>query len=91
VADRADSIQMNILNRITKQIRQSATSDDEAHTLDYVPVEAVDDWRMVRLAQAAQRHGKPFKCASDALPREVLVGGKHRIAVASGSDDLSSV
>jgi hypothetical protein len=66
-------------------------SNDEAHTLDYVPVEVTDDWRTARLAQAAKRHGKPFKCASDALPREVLIGGTHRVAVASSSSERSTL
>ncbi|MEP6610175.1 MAG: hypothetical protein ABJA83_16080 [Burkholderiaceae bacterium] len=82
---------MNILNRIVNRIKLSNRSGDDAPMLDYIPVEVRDDWRAGRLAQAAQRHGKPFKCASDALPREVLIGGKNRIAVESSNPGRSTL
>ena len=57
--------------------------DDERHTLDHVPVHATQDWRKQRLAQAAERHGKPFKCAGRDMPREILTD--HRISIASAT------
>jgi hypothetical protein len=50
--------------------------DETPHMLDHVPLGASGDWRKARLAEAAQKHGKPFKCAGQDLPREVIVCSK---------------
>lgn len=42
--------------------------------LDHVPVTGAQDWREAKLVEAAKRHGRPFKCAGDGVPREVLLG-----------------
>lgn len=33
------------------------------------------DTHREKLIRAAERHGKPFKCAATFLPREILTGG----------------
>lgn len=44
-------------------------------TLDNVPVKALEiDWREEAVKKAAERHGKPFLCAVDGVPRERFVG-----------------
>lgn len=43
--------------------------------LDAVTVKALEgitDWRDEKVKQAAERFGKPFKCAADGVPRERL-------------------
>ena len=56
--------------------RRSAASPYElAHVIDHLPLTQADtDWRKRRLAEAAERHGKPFKCAGADLPHELLNG-----------------
>ena len=34
------------------------------------------DWRDRAIQKAAFRYGKPFKCAADGVPREVLLGDR---------------
>jgi hypothetical protein len=80
---------MNIFDRMSKRLRLNMSAKLDAEVLDHVRIQVGDDWRTARLAEAAQRHGKPFKCASDALPREVLKGGTHRIAVASSKQRVT--
>jgi hypothetical protein len=80
---------MNIFDRISKRLRLSMNSKRDADVLDHVRIHVADDWRAARLAEAAQRHGKPFKCASDALPREVLMGRTSQIAVASSKQPVT--
>jgi len=43
------------------------------------------DWREPLLMEAARKHGKPFKCASDELPREIMLGGKRLVIVGADS------
>jgi hypothetical protein len=45
----------------------------EAPLLDniYVPPPATD-WRTRKLAEAAQKYGRPFKCAGGDMPRQVV-------------------
>ena len=80
---------MNIFARMSKRLRLSMSSKRDADVLDHVRIHVAADWRATRLAEAAQRHGKPFKCASDALPREVLKGGTHRITVATSKERVT--
>jgi hypothetical protein len=47
--------------------------DESEHTLEHVPISASADWRRDLLAQAALKHGKPFKCAAETMPREVVI------------------
>lgn len=40
-------------------------------SLDNVPTKALEiDWRDEAVKKAAQRHGKPFLCGADSVPRE---------------------
>ena len=50
----------------------------------YVPPPSTD-WRTRKLAQAAQKYGRPFKCAGGDMPRQivqrdrvVIVDAEHR-------------
>jgi hypothetical protein len=72
---------VNIFRRVAQILKNGQLLDVPATT--HKPGRAADDWRAERLAQAAQKYGKPFKCASDDMPREVIVGGKHLVAVGS--------
>jgi len=38
--------------------------------------EASEDWRKRKLAEAAQKYGRPFKCAGDDMPHEVVMRGR---------------
>jgi hypothetical protein len=61
--------------------KREGRESDERHTIDHVPFAGTPDWRKQRLAEAAQRHGKPFKCAGDDMPREILID--HKVFVVS--------
>lgn len=77
---------MNLLTTI----KRALTGDvGEPALLDHVPVSGAPDWRAEKLKAAAERHGKPFRCAADGLPRElqkdgatVVVRPKSELAVA---------
>jgi hypothetical protein len=73
---------MNIFRRVAEILKVNGPLQNVPAHHD-VPGRASDDWRAERLAEAAQKYGKPFKCASDDMPREVIVGGKHLVAVGS--------
>jgi hypothetical protein len=64
---------MKLLKRF---FNRSAPSPYElANVIDHLPVSQTDnDWRKRRLVEAAERHGKPFKCAGADLPHELLNG-----------------
>ena len=47
-------------------------AENERHTLDHVPVSPEIDGHTQKLFEAARKYGKPFKCASELLQREVL-------------------
>jgi hypothetical protein len=36
-----------------------------------------------KLAEAARRYGKPFKCAGDGIPREVFKDGRDKVVMGS--------
>ena len=73
---------MNIFRRVAQILKVNGQLRDLTGTTRKAPGPS-DDWRAERLAEAAQKYGKPFKCASDDMPREVIVGGKHLVAVGS--------
>jgi len=53
--------------------RRSARAGYELpQVLDHLPLKQSDEWRRSRLIEAAERHGKPFKCAAADLPHEML-------------------
>jgi hypothetical protein len=74
---------VNIFRRVAQILKVNGQLPDVSGATHKVPGHASDDWRAERLAEAAQKYGKPFKCASDDMPREVIVGGKHLVAVGS--------
>jgi hypothetical protein len=47
------------------------------------------DWRKARLAAAATRYGRPFKCAGEDMLREVLIGGRELVTVSGGKKPAS--
>ena len=75
---------MSILKGVIRAFsRENPTRYDESsHIIDHVPISSGHEWRRQRLIEAAQKHGKPFKCAADNMPREVWVGGKALIVEA---------
>jgi hypothetical protein len=75
---------MNIFKRVAQILQAGRTLHDSPGSAERKSVRKPDDWRQQRLAEAAQKYGKPFKCASNDLPREVIVGGKHLVEVPSG-------
>lgn len=60
------------------------TADDQAATLDHVPVKRRKerDWRDAAVKKAAAKYGRPFKCAPESLRREVLVPAGKDVTVA---------
>lgn len=66
---------MSLLQTI---IRAFIGDPGDPFTLDHVPAKALEDsavdWRDEKVRKAAERYGKPFKCAADSVPRERLVG-----------------
>lgn len=55
-----------------------STDPGEPTLLDHVRVAASDNGparHEAKLAEAARRYGKPFKCAGDGVPREVQRDG----------------
>jgi hypothetical protein len=75
---------MNIFQRVAQILHVGRTLHDTPGNAERKPARSPKDWRQQRLAEAAQKYGKPFKCASNDLPREVIVGGKHLVEVPSG-------
>ncbi|HTN28020.1 MAG TPA: hypothetical protein VL180_09570 [Burkholderiales bacterium] len=76
---------MNIFRRVAQILSATRETPKMPGTESEKPVRApTADWRQQRLAEAAEKYGKPFKCASDDLPREVIVGGKRLVAVPRG-------
>ena len=69
---------MGILKGVIRAFRRETPTryDESSHILDHVPISSGHEWRRQRLLEAAQKHGKPFKCAGQDMPREVWVGGK---------------
>ena len=73
---------VNIFRRVAQILKVNTQLSEGTGTTRKGPGHS-DDWRAERLAEAAQKYGKPFKCAGDDMPREVIVGGKHLVAVGS--------
>lgn len=71
---------MNILAAIMRHLTGERS---DPMCLDNVPVSALDcvDWRDEAVKKAAERHGKPFLCAADGVPRERFVGVEKQIEV----------
>jgi hypothetical protein len=69
---------MGILKGVMRAFKREPLTryDESSHILDHVPISSGHEWRRQRLVEAAQKHGKPFKCAGENMPREVWVHGK---------------
>ena len=56
-----------------KALLRLFSDSGEPRILDHVPIRGrVTDRHDAALRAAAQRHGKPFKCAARNLPREII-------------------
>src|SRR5205085_9997196 len=64
---------MKLFKQIVQVFKGSRSNPETAS--EYVPCHSCD-WREPLLIEAARKHGKPFKCAGDDLPREVILGGR---------------
>lgn len=72
---------MKVWDRIFR--RSPAAGYQSAPLLDHVPVsQSDDDWRSERLREAAEKYGRPFKCAGSDLPHELLNVGTPRVNAA---------
>ena len=69
---------MKILSHIMQAFKGSRSRRDSSGR--DAPYDTVD-WREPLLIAAARKHGKPFKCAGDELPREIILGGKELVVV----------
>ena len=64
---------MNIFSRVTSSLHQSRTVGVRAR-LSVEPSRTPDrDWRNAKLLEAARKHGRPFKCAAENMPREIVL------------------
>jgi hypothetical protein len=62
-----------VIRALQQAIARAFTGDPgDPSLIDHVPVVSERDWREEKLAQAAAKYGKPFRCAADGLPREVF-------------------
>jgi hypothetical protein len=62
---------MNLIDRITRAF----SGDVPADVIDFAPVnadESAQERYAAKLKRAADKYGKPFKCAANGLPREVM-------------------
>ena len=76
---------MNVLKALCGSRRSSWDSREIAAEGLYAPDKpACPDWRKERLAIAASKYGRPFKCAGQDMPREVFVGGRVLVIVSGG-------
>lgn len=65
------------LRLIGKAIVRAFVGDPgEPQLVDHVAVSGGPDWRNEKLKTAAQKYGRPFKCADSSVPREIIVDGK---------------
>jgi hypothetical protein len=85
-AQRKDRTAMNIVRAIARAFRFRRKGDTPP-VIDHVrmmEVEVTGDWRKRKLEEAAQKYGRPFKCAGDDMPHEVVMRG--RIVVHDGPE-----
>ena len=68
---------MNIVRVIARAFRLRSKAGDTPPVIDHVLMSDVTgDWRKRKLAEAAQKYGRPFKCAGDDMPHEVVMRGR---------------
>jgi hypothetical protein len=67
---------MNIVRVIARALRLRKKAGDSP-VIDHVRMtDATGDWRKRKLEEAAQKYGRPFKCAGDDMPHEVVMRGR---------------
>jgi hypothetical protein len=65
---------MNILRRIARTFRGESDPHHTAAVIDDLrDTGGSGDWRKRKLEEAAQKYGRPFKCAGDDMPRETML------------------
>lgn len=57
-------------------VRAFVGDPGEPQVIDHLAVSGGPDWRDAKLKAAAQKYGRPFKCADGSVPREIIVDGK---------------
>jgi hypothetical protein len=68
---------MNIVRVIARAFRFRDKAREGPPVIDHVRMtEPAGDWRKRKLAEAAQKYGRPFKCAGDDMPHEVVMRGR---------------
>jgi hypothetical protein len=68
---------MNIVRVIARAFRFRSQAHEGPPVIDHVRMtEPAGDWRKRKLAEAAQKYGRPFKCAGDDMPHEVVMRGR---------------
>jgi hypothetical protein len=68
---------MNILRRFIRIFKRSSDPHAAPPVVDnVVGINGSGDWRKRKLAEAAQKYGRPFKCAADDLPHETILGSR---------------
>jgi hypothetical protein len=68
---------MNIVRSIARAFLRQRDSRHSPPVIDHVRMtDATVDWRKRKLAEAAQKYGRPFKCAGDDMPHEVVMRGR---------------
>ena len=67
---------MNILRRIRRILKWDSGRHASPAVIDHMVSGGSGDWRKRKLAEAAQKYGRPFKCAGDDLPHETILGPK---------------
>jgi hypothetical protein len=68
---------MSILGRLARVFKRRTEPHEAAPVIDDLRgTGASGDWRKRKLAEAAEKYGRPFKCAGDDLPHEVVLPGR---------------
>ena len=68
---------MSIFGRLARVFKRRGAPHEPAPVLDDLRgTGASGDWRKRKLAEAAEKYGRPFKCAGDDLPHEVVLPGR---------------
>ena len=68
---------MNIVRVIARAFRLRGRAGDSPPVIDHVRMtEPAGDWRKRKLEEAALKYGRPFKCAGDDMPHEVVMRGR---------------
>ena len=65
---------MNIFRRIARTFRRESDPHRTAAVIDYLRDSGGSgDWRKRKLEEAAQKYGRPFKCAGEDMPHEIML------------------